>query len=326
MLVWLKYCKNMVNSNSDFKYTPAEIAILTTIIYSDIFSFPLSAKELWKFLIYENRITHEEFNNGLSILKQLTFKDGYYALKSRERIISKRKKNLSEVTKKIRLAQKIAQKLSVIPSVLFIGISGGLAAGNANSRDDIDIMIIVKKNTLFTSRVLILILLEIFGVRRFRKQKDTADTICVNLIFDETEIEWFKDKKDVYTAREIAQIIPLFEKNNMYGRFFNANLWIRQFLPNISYTKLTSLPQKRSHNTYLFNFDNILFVKFFKLLLFNSLTESFLRFLQMSFMKGHQSNEIITNHFLAFHPFNYRIFVLEKLRLKMRQLGLLTNF
>lgn len=316
----------MVNSNSDEKLTPAEHAILITILYSDIFSFPLTKDEIWKYLISNKKIPFEKFTVALKQLKQIEFKESYYALKNREEIVIERKKNLKELAKKQQLAKRISEKLSIIPSILFIGISGGLAAGNVTIKDDIDYVIITKKNTLYTTRILILILLQILGVRRFRNQKLASNTICVNLLFDETEIGWFNNNKDVYTAREIAQIIPLFERNSMYDRFLHANSWINHFFPNIPIAHNMDASGKKGIVSYQHESEKHIFSKKINFLLFNSIIETVILFLQVTYMKRHHSNEIITKHFLAFHPNNYRTLVLAKLRLKIQQLGLLTNF
>jgi len=305
----------MANNNKG-KLTSAGRAILTTILYSDIFHFPLTREELWHFLIAKEEISRRAFDSSLPLLKEyIAHTDNYYCLIGREEIITKRKKNRAEVAKKMQQVCLIAGKLSAIPSLLFIGITGGLAAGNVTQDDDIDLVIIVKKNTLFLSRFLILSVLESLGVRRFRNQKNTADTICVNLLFDETALAWFENFQDIYTAREIAQIFPLFERNSTYHRFLAANSWIHQFLPNLTYHRpVVSKMQEKG------------IAKFGTFFVSNFLLETFFRLLQMSSMKKHQTRETITKHILAFHPIDYRVKTLRQLRLKMRQFGLLTKF
>ena len=230
-------------------------------------------------------------------------------------------------------ARFVAEKLSHIPSILFIGISGGLAVGNVTKNDDIDFVIIVKKNTLFVSRLLVLFILQSLGVRRFRNQKNTADTVCVNLLFDETVFSWFKNNQDVYLAREIAQIVPLFERNNMYYQFLLSNRWIKKFLPNVSKSSLlkqgSGIPH--SHKGTSFYEGSVAVrddskIKFLKMVFINPFFEMLSKMLQVGWMKRHRTSEIIDKHVLAFHPFDYRAETLRQLRLKTRQFGLLTKF
>lgn len=305
-----------MRNNKVLQYTPAEKAVLTTILYSDIFSFPLTKDELWKFLISPEKLSKQTFVNALrSLNNQVSTKEGFYCLKGREAIFSERKQKEHEVAKKMKLASMVTERLIVFPSIVFIGISGGLAVGNVTEKDDIDFVVITKKNTLFTTRLLILGVLEVLGIRRFRNQQDASDTICVNLLFDESSLTWPENKRDLYTAREIAQINPLFEREQMYKRFLNANKWIIHFLPNVVYQKpLISKNRKK------------IIGKILNSVISNSISEYLTRFLQMGLMRRHQTKEIVTNHFLAFHPNDYRTKTLTQLKLKMRQFGLLTKF
>ena len=71
-------------------FTTAQKAILTTLLYSDIFSFPLTKDELWKFLISEKKISREEFEKALLSLKKLiVYHQNFYCLSGREEIIVK---------------------------------------------------------------------------------------------------------------------------------------------------------------------------------------------------------------------------------------------
>ncbi len=305
------------NSYNKTRFTSDEQAILTTILYSDIFEFPLTQKELWRLLISKKKIEKRAFTQALDHLSWVIIKkDGYYCLKGKQEIVSKRVGNLSEVKAKLILAKKVALRLSVIPTISFIGISGGLAVGNVTAADDIDLFIIVKKNTLFSSRFWIVMLLELLHVRRFPRMRNTANTICVNLLIDETSLTWPTDKHDLYTAREIAQIQPLFEREKMYRIFLQHNQWIKNFLPNAFESLQAVVPTKVSQKERI-----IILEKIGIFLLF----EHCMRLLQIAYMKRRQTTEMVTKHQLAFHPKDYRAKTLSQLKLKLRQFGLLTN-
>ncbi|HWY79633.1 MAG TPA: hypothetical protein VNW29_04715 [Candidatus Sulfotelmatobacter sp.] len=306
----------MVNNKRRSRFSSAEQAILTTLLYSDIFSFPLTKDELWQFLIAKEKVTRVVFDSSLhSLKKHISLQNGYYCILGREAIISKRMQQLPEVAKKLQCAHFVASKLAAIPSILFIGITGGLAVENVTAHDDIDLVIITKKETLFMTRLLIIATLEKLGLRRFRNQKNTADTICTNLLFDETALSWFGKNQDIYTAREIAQIKPLFERKGVYQKFLTANIWIKRFVPNSSPRK--GLPTSLHKS---------LFIQMILSISTNTIFEAFSRLIQMSWMRRHQTKEVITKQVLAFHPNDYRTKTIRRLRLKTRQFGLLTKF
>lgn len=303
---------------NDFLFSTIEKSILTTILYSDIFHFPLTREELWRFLISDNHVTRKEFFDALQRLeKRIGQKDGYYFLPDRESIVQQRKQQKLEVRKKLQIAKKAAFYLSHIPTIKFIGISGGLALENVTAADDIDFFIIVKKRTLFTTRFWILALLEWKQLRRKRDEINPSDKVCVNLIVDETRLSWPAKKRDIYSAHEIAQITPLFERDGLYQDFMESNAWIRKFLPNSQAEKAIFLGTHWSTNYQI--------LRFLSFFLSSRPLEVLMQKLQVKYMKKYRTTEIVTQTFLALHPNDYRTSILSSLRSKQEKLGLLTN-
>jgi predicted nucleotidyltransferase len=296
---------------------PIQAAILKTLIYSDIFKFPLTRNELWEFLLIERKISSSSFDNALEMLKKnnITSVDGYYCLNGREQFVKTRIQNIPQVQNKLNIARKAAYFLSFIPTVLFIGISGGLAMGDVGKEDDIDLFIITKNNSVFKTRFLILIVLEIMGLRRIRSQKIARDKICVNFIIDEAKISFPSDRHDIYTAHEIVQLKPLYERACMYSKFLKANNWTNKIIPNLNVQqKKDSNMIKKSKFTAIFNI-NIIYL----------LPEHLLRRVQIEIMKKHKTTEMVSRYVLAFNPKDYRLQTLSKLRLRLLNLGLLTK-
>ncbi|MBA3723416.1 MAG: hypothetical protein H0W89_00785 [Candidatus Levybacteria bacterium] len=289
-------------------------AVLITLLYADIFDFPLTKSEIWRYLIAKKKMDQRVFDQSLQSLPSYIVQvNSYYCLINREKIIEKRIKNLPEVEKKLKIAQKVAKRLSSIATIAFIGISGGLAAQNVTPDDDIDLFIIVKKDSVFISRFLIMVLLQSMGIRRRYGQKRAPNKVCVNLLIDETALTWPNAKQDVYIAREIAQIQPLFQRDEMLVRFCKHNKWVKNCMPNA----FEHIPIISVHSNSI--------SQIISTILAFPLFEIIMRMLQTAIMKGHKTTEIITNNHLAFHPKDYRVDTLDQLKLKIRQLGLLTK-
>jgi hypothetical protein len=304
----------MVYANSSEDYIKK--AILKTIIYSDIFNFPLTKNELWKFLSCEKKVLFRNFQNVLERSQKgaISVKDGYFFLKGRENIVEKRKKNITEAERNLQIAKKAVKYLSFIPTLLFIGISGGVAMGDVEKKDDIDFFVITKKNALFKTRFFILLILFITGLKRRRGVKYAPDKICINYLIDETAVAFPQSRHELYTAHEIAQVIPLFDREDTYRFFLEKNKWIKRFLPN-------AFSQKNS-TVYNYPKSSGKYVSF----LINFLApEWMLRLVQINFMKAHLSGETISKSVLAFNPYDYRVQTLRNLRLRYQKLGLLTK-
>ncbi|MEK7571115.1 MAG: nucleotidyltransferase domain-containing protein [Patescibacteria group bacterium] len=294
-------------------------AILRTVLYSDLFAFPLAKEELWKFLITRRPLSKKGFEKVLQDgIPHVITKDGLYCLSGSEASLSKREEHRELFLQKMHAANTIAQKLSYIPTILFIGVSGSLAVGDARPQDDIDFFIITKKETLYSTRLIILSLLEAYGLRRRAGEQTAPDKVCVNLLIDETHLHWEKAKQNLYTAHEIAQVRPLFERENIFRRFLAANDWIHTFLPN-STQELLPIVGRIWRREYL-----VLHV--LQSLLSKGLIINVSKALQLRTIRKHHTHEIVTKHKLAFHPYNYETHILRNFREKCEKVGLLTKF
>ena len=284
----------------------AEKAIVKTLVYSDIFEFPLSYDELWRFLISKKPVSKKSFNKTLNNKSQeFKVKKGWYYLPKRESLIKTRLQRIKESKKKIEYAKRIASYVSFIPTVCLIGISGALSMENSDSQDDIDLFVITKANTIFLTRFVLILILQAFGVRRNRAAQYAANKVCLNMLIDESAMAFPVARKDLYTAHEIAQMKPLFERNNTYQKFLGANLWVKEFLPNHSQknAEVSVVPRSVLRSSAL-----VL-----------SALEFFAKKLQLWYMKRHITNETITNRMLAFHPLDYKKIVFKEYKERLRK-------
>lgn len=270
-------------------------AILKTLIYSDIFDYPLTKKEIWKFLI--GRVSRALFEKDLIRFTPSRWEceNGYYFLGGRGEIVGKRLERAKESKKKLEIARKIIKTLSLVPTVLFVGISGGLALENAEKKDDIDLFVITSKNNLWATRLILACLLILMGQYRGRGKKESRK-ICLNMLIDEEALE-FKHH-DLYTAHEIVQLRPIFDRNNFYEKIKASNAWILKYLPNVNIRDISNDKQKKS---------------------FLSLFEKLAKTIQQWHMKKHRTNETIDDKMLAFHPFEYRNYVLKEYNKRLKQ-------
>ena len=286
-------------------------AVLKTLIYSDIFDYPLTKEGIWKFLI--GRVDRALFEKDLISFTPSRWerKNGYYFLSGREEVVEKRIKRKKESGKKLDFARKIIKKLSRIPTVLFIGISGGLALENAEEKDDVDLFVITLKNNLWITRLILVFLLIGMGQYRGRGKKE-SQKVCLNMLIDEEALMFEKDRQDLYTAHEIVQLRPMFDRDNTYNKFLSANKWIDRFLPN---WRATVGNKTRNYAESFFSF-------FLRPVLRLSALEHFAKIMQLLYMKKHRTKETVESHFLAFHPFDYKNFVLKEYNKRLNKYDL----
>lgn len=292
-----------------------EQSILKTLLYADIFNFPLKKNEIWRFLITERKINSNLlFKNISSIDKFIEVKNDYFFIKGKSRLINLRRKREKESLKKLLKAKAIIAKISFIPTVKLIGISGALSMKNSDEDDDIDLFIISKKGFAWTTRFVLVLILIFLRSYRHKNSKDFADKICLNMILDEENILFKKNNQNLYTAHEIVQLIPVLDKGNIYQKFIKKNNWIKKYLANYY------IPKKNINTKE--NFLNNLIVIILKIIFL----EKILKFIQIKYMEKNITKEIIEKGFLAFHPFDYNAYVLSVYKKNLKKYKIESTF
>lgn len=280
-------------------------SIFYSICYSDIFDYPLSKEIVFKYAI-SSAVSKKETQKYLSILKSKNYiseENGYFCIKGKEKNIKEllKRKKISE--KKNLKAKRIVNILKKIPSIKLIGVSGSLALDNAKEQDDIDLFFISKKNTMWLTRLFVLLTLLIFGIKRSAEELTAKDKICANMFLDESNLVLPPSKQNIYTAHEVAQVKPLFEREGMYNKFLFKNNWIKKFLPNSVSWKTIKSNDKQTVTVSE------------PLLFFEAIAEK----LQLFYMRKKRTKEIITSSLLAFHPKDMQEIVLRKYKERIKR-------
>lgn len=281
-----------------------EKAILKTLIYADIFDYPLKAYEIHKWLI-GRKVSLREVEQVLIKLNQesrIKNHGVYYFLPRRGDLAGKRKIRQKQSAKYLRKAKALVQILRLIPWIKLVGISGGLAMDNAQKKDDIDLFIITSNSRLWVSRLFALGLLSLTGQRRKvgENGRKIAGKLCINTLLEEDRLE--QDNKDIYLAHEVLQMRPLWYRDGIYGKYLQDNQWVFKYIPN------WVGPQVQKSKFKNQNFNSI-----FKI--FNYL-EILSKWMQLKVMKKPQGMERIKDGALYFHPNDIRPRILKLYRQK----------
>ena len=278
-----------------------EKSILKTLAYGDVFGWPMNEDEIFtKTQSSKSKAQSDKLKlkTGLKqLLKEnkIGFKNGLYFLYGKEVIVEKRLQREKWAIKKMQLAKKSAEKLKIIPSILLVGVSGGLSVGNADKNDDIDFFIICRSGTLWTTRFLSTLLLDILGKRRKPNDKKFKDKICLNMFVDEKGMIVPKKERDLYTAHEVVQMKPLWDRG-VHDRFLEGNKWVNEFFSSAK-RKMQSVKSSGK-----FKFLSFVF----------SMFEPVLAFIQKKYMSNRRTSEKIEPHRLMFHPEDKREWVMRE--------------
>jgi len=201
------------------------------ICYSDVFDFPITLDEMRKFSIKVGAPVSEKI-----IEKRVRHIHGYFCLRGREKLVTKRLRNEVFYQDKLRRTSFVCRICAYIPTVSAVFITGGLAVGNVRFEDDIDFLIVTKPGWLWTSRFLLVMIAKLLRMythkRLYRGDATSADanTWCFNLWLSEYGLTVPKDKRNLYTAHEVLQARPLLDKHHVSDRFLSENAWVEQFI------------------------------------------------------------------------------------------------
>ena len=302
------------------------IAILKTLFYADVFDFPLKKEEAWEYLIGNLKLKTKNEKRQLKIknlvkTKIIEEKAGFYFLKGRGKIIEIRKKREKESRRKLKIAKKAAQLVKIIPTVKMVAVTGALAMKNSKKKDDIDFLIVSEKSKLWTTRFLVTILIEIFAKRRRPKDKNITDKICLNMFLDEEHLAVPKKEQDLFSAHEVIQLKPLWEKDSIYQKFLIANRWVERFLPNVT-KELKAKSEKRKAATKSLKLQSkkllALSCSFKFCILSFTLFEKILKHFQLFYMRKKRTTEVVSNGIIRFHPQDARNWILKAYKKRLK--------
>ena len=256
-------------------------AVRQTLSYGAFFDFPLDLSELHHWLIYPKKVPRSALIP-------------YHPVLSPKAIIIK-KSLYAQAQQKIGRASGMASVLSYIPTIKLVAITGSVAIRNAKKMDDIDLLIVTADHTLWLTRPLVLFLLTLLSRRRLPGQdyRSAAHSFCPNLWLETRALAVPAEKRNLYTAHEVLQVLPILDRSSTYTHFIRANRWAGEHLANAYSASLRKSPSKTRPSSSLLS---LIFSPF-----------NFLAFIfQYLYMKPKMSTESVTLDSAYFHTIDFQ--------------------
>ncbi len=208
-------------------------SVFHTLAYADVFDYPLTATEVYRYLTSADA-SFEEVR--LALTDELLFSkiDEYYTLRGREGIVETRRRRAEASSQLWLKAARYGQIIGSLPFVRMVAVTGSLAMHNVEEGKDIDFMIVVAPQHLWTCRAFTLL------VARLAKLEDVD--LCPNYLITTNAL--VLDEHSLYVAHELAQMIPL-SGREIYVEMRRLNGWMADYLPH-SLTVPESAPEIKS--------------------------------------------------------------------------------
>lgn len=278
--------------------------VFLTVAYSAQFGQSLTKAEICSRLIipqtgksdFDRYYIYKRVEEALKQLLALGWlnklSDRYFVVGQKKQLMGgfQREKQARE---KLLEARRVADLLRVWPWIEGIGVSGSVAAGTAGVDDDLDFVMIVRPNSLWLTRIFVLVLAWLFGRRRsFAKEEPRS--WCFNMWLESNHLQLELHRRNLYTAYELFQLKPLVGRES-YWWLWRENLWVKEKLLLARWLAPARPPA-------------LSFPAFVKQVLLNVLTPITLPLnliaycLQRWYMRPHQTREQVSLDRAFFHP------------------------
>jgi len=311
--------------------TSLEKSILATVAYYDIFDFPLTGFEIWRYLIASGKLENKKFSAGKifaalgeseNLKSKICQSRGFCTFAGREEIVGKRlmrKKLADEKWKKMR---KYFQVMNAVPFLRGIFVSGSLAMENSRDDSDVDVIVVAKYGRIWTVRTFITVLAAVLGIRRHGDK--TENRICLNHYVTDASLRI--PFESLYNAENYAHLVNLYrEDEKFFRRFGKENGWMEKYLANRKTPEISGARSMEKNKIFLS------FSKFLELCLAgflgNRLEKIFAaaeagRIKKSRLYKKSGGRISVDDKQLEFHPDSHENFVIPEFNRRMEKMGL----
>lgn len=224
-----------------------ELSVIQTLAYFDIEDYPLTKEELYHYLWKPPSCTYDEFVDFLSVFtSQKNFvqeKWGHFFLKGREEAVEKRREKIVPTELMLKKAMHGVKLIRSIPFLKAVFVCNSVGREVADKESDIDFLIITTPKRMWLVRFFTNVILRLFRLRTYGNHE--AGRICLSFFLDTDHLNlaaYRACEEDIHFAYWIHQMFPLYDPEDMYTKFVQANTWTQKFLPNL-HTNIPALKQ-----------------------------------------------------------------------------------
>ncbi|MBI2065109.1 MAG: hypothetical protein HYT62_03605 [Candidatus Yanofskybacteria bacterium] len=311
-------------------------SILASLVYYDIFDFPLTFTEIYKYLVNPGRlmllsagIGDIDPSNLRSELDKLVNsgligeKNGFYFLSGRGGLYGLRMERQKISDKKWKKFLGRARWFTFIPYVRGFLACGSLALSNATKNSDFDVFVVCSLGRLYTCRFFLWLVSSLLGVRRKPSERVAPDKFCFNHYV--TEADMFLKYQSLYTAQLYSNLKPVFISPELYEKFYSSNIWINNYLYNFK-------PQEYFIRRSVKTVSLFIFIAKTGEAILNSFLGNILESILKKYQQGRIRRNpltfetggrvVYTDTELEFHPHSFEATVIEKYNRGLEKLGI----
>jgi hypothetical protein len=211
-------------------------AVLKTLVYADLYNYPLKAEEIHEGLLAASA-SLAEVKRALQFWENrgLVAHDGpFFFMQGHAANVYSRQERRQHSRALLKKHAWLLRWIIRFPLVRSVALSGALAFENCRRDDDIDLFILTDGGRLWIAHATLVVMLNFLKKRR---------VICLNCLcaVDRPNI----DDRDFFVAHQIAFLRPLSGLAH-FQEFRAANAWIDEYLPQQRASRHNRVPAEIS--------------------------------------------------------------------------------
>ncbi len=222
-----------VTANTEIE-CPVERALLHTLLYFEVFSYPLTAEEAFHYC-GEPCVTLQEVTEKLQILvnQGAVFQFGiFYQTKNNATWVPSRIECNLRADRFLPIARRRAKLIGNFPFVRAVCVSGSLSKHSMRPDGDIDFFVVTAPGRLWLARTLLVLFKKVFLLNSHKY-------FCVNYFIDSEHLEIAE--KNLFTATETVTLLPMYGRD-FYEVFCRSNAWAWAIYPNFPARSTRDVP------------------------------------------------------------------------------------
>ena len=206
--------------------------VLQTLLYYDIWGYPLTLRELYAFLPVQVK-SFGDFGRHVQRLVAhgdiLEDRGHYFAPGRDPEAVDRRLVGQAHARRMWVMARFSTHCIKRFPFVRAVFVSGDLSKNSTHRGSDVDFLILTAPGRLWVARTLLILFKKVFLLNQKKY-------FCLNSFA--TVERMTVDERNIYQATEVAQLKPLFN-SALFAAYLEANAWVRDFFPNFDVADLT---------------------------------------------------------------------------------------
>ncbi len=234
-----------MEASAEYNSSPAaagqvlDQVIYRTVAYFSLFDYPLTSFEIWKWLLAPAEpVNFEQVQTCLDrsdfLSGRLVRHGAFWGLAGSgvSRLVATRHERFLDAVRKYKRLKRVARYLKLIPSIRGIAACNTLAWDNTRVSSDIDIFIVVREGSVWTTRLLAV---SPFKILKMRPGVNNRDPLCFTFFLSDTNLDLSSlalEGSDPYLTYWSRSLVPILDRDGVFSEFSKANGWLMSALPN----------------------------------------------------------------------------------------------